>query len=144
MIGRICTRVVVTATPDESVLSVTRRMAEHDVGAVVVVSAAGMPLGIVTDRDIVLRVVAGALAPAGTPVSMVMSRALRTVDESLPIEQALGTMASARIRRLVVTGEGGALRGIVSMDDVLELLAEEAASVRKVLRGPVGQPIAAD
>src|SRR5688572_28831392 len=142
MIGRICTRVVVTATPDESVLAVARRMAEHDVGAVVVVSASADPIGIVTDRDIVLRGVARELAPEDTPVSVVMSRALRTVDESLPIEQALGTMASARIRRLVVTGDNGRLRGVVSMDDVLELLAEEAASVGRVLRGPVGQPIA--
>jgi CBS domain-containing protein len=143
MIGRICTRVVVTATPEESLLAVARRMAEHDVGTVVIVSE-DTPIGIVTDRDIVLRAVARELAPEDTPISVVMSRALRTVDESLPIEQALGTMASAHIRRLVVTGEAGRLRGVVSLDDVMELMAEEAASVRRVLRGPIGQPIAAD
>ena len=144
MIGRICTRVVVTAAPIETVLAVAQRMAENDVGAVVIVSETNEPIGIVTDRDIVTRAVARELAPQHTPVSVVMTRALRTVDESLPIEQALGTMASAQVRRLVVTGERGQLRGVVSIDDVLELMAEESESVRRALRGPLGQPIAAD
>ena len=144
MIGRICTRVVVTATADESVLTVARRMAEHDVGAVVVVSPSAQPVGMVTDRDIVTRAIVPELGPEDTPVSVIMSRGVRGVHESVPIEQALATMASAGIRRLVVTGDNGRLQGVVSIDDVLELMADEAERIGRVLRGPIGQPIAAD
>ena len=144
MIGRICTRTVVTATADESVLTVARRMKEYDVGAVVIVSADGEPVGIVTDRDIVLRAIAPELGPEDTPVSVVMTRDLRTVGEWVPIDDALNTMGTAHVRRLVVTGEGGSLRGVVSLDDVLDLLMEEAVNVGRVLQGPFTRPAAAD
>ena len=144
MIGRICSRVVVTATPNESVLAVARRMAEYDVGAVVVVTEDGGPLAIVTDRDVVLRAVTRELNANETPVSVVMSRDVRTVDESVPIEQALRTMAGAGVRRLVVTGAEGKLRGVVSMDDVLELIVEEAESIGRLLRKEVPTGLAAD
>ena len=63
-----------------------------------------------------------------------MTREVRTIDEATPIEQALGTMAGAGARRLVVTGEQGRLVGILSVDDIVELLAEEAATLGRLLR----------
>jgi CBS domain-containing protein len=132
--GRICTRTVVTASARESVLEVARRMEEHGVGTVVVVDENAKPVGIVTDRDLVLRCIAAELEPAGTRVSEVMTREVRTVDESTPIEQALRTMAGAGTRRLVVTGTGGKLAGLLSMDDFVELLAEEATSLGEIVR----------
>jgi len=133
-IGRIATRVVATATPKESVLAVARRMAQHQVGAIVVVDSDNKPVGIVTDRDIVVRGVAREFDLDETPVSVVMTREVRTVDESLPIEQAIATMSSAGARRLVVTGSEGRLVGLASMDDVIELLAEEAKSIGELVR----------
>jgi len=132
--GRICTRTVVTASARESVLEVARRMEEHGVGTVVVVDENAKPVGIVTDRDLVLRCIAAELEPAGTRVSDVMTQEVRTVDESTPIEQALRTMAGAGTRRLVVTGTGGKLAGLLSMDDFVELLAEEATSLGEIVR----------
>jgi len=132
-VGRICTRVVATAVAEESVWDVARRMEEHNVGTVVVTSPTGEPLAIVTDRDVVVRCVARSLDPKHTPVSVIMTRGVRTVDEATPIEQALRTMAQVRARRLVVTGEQGKLAGILSVDDVILLLGEEAASVGLVL-----------
>jgi len=133
-VGRICTRTVATASSGESVMEVARRMAEYNVGTVVVVDASRKPVGIVTDRDIVLRSVARGHDAEDTPASVVMTREVRTVDESVPIEQALGTMAGAEARRLVVTGDEGKLVGVVSLDDILELLAEEAETIGRILR----------
>lgn len=133
-VGRICTRVVVTATSQETVLAVAKRMEEHNVGAVVIVKPSSEPIAIVTDRDIVLRGVARALDPATTPVAVVMTREVRTVDEATPIEQAVRTMAGAGARRLVVTGSGGKLVGMLSLDDVTQLLVEEAEAIGRLLR----------
>src|SRR5688572_1268160 len=104
MIGQLCTRPVVTAAEDESVAAAAHRMAEYDVGTVVVVTRLAQPIGIVTDRDIVKRVVASGLDPEKMPVSAIMTREVQTVDESAPIEKALQIMAGACTRRLIVTG----------------------------------------
>jgi signal-transduction protein with cAMP-binding, CBS, and nucleotidyltransferase domain len=133
-VGRICSRVVVTASPDESVLTVARRMKEQNVGTVVVVSETSKPLAIVTDRDVTLRCVAQEMNAKDTPVSAIMTREVKAVDESAPIEQALRTMAGTGTRRLVVTGELGVLRGVLALDDVIELIAEETESIGKLLR----------
>jgi CBS domain-containing protein len=133
-VGRICTRVVATASPDETIRTVAKRMVEYNVGTVVIAKGPPKPLGIVTDRDIVTRCVASGHDPETTPVSVIMTQEVRTVDEAVPIEQALRTMAGAETRRLVVTGEEGRLVGLVSLDDVLELLTEEAEAIGRLLR----------
>jgi signal-transduction protein with cAMP-binding, CBS, and nucleotidyltransferase domain len=109
-------------------------MEDQNVGTVVVVSVDAKPLAIVTDRDIAIRCVAHEAPPKNTLVSAIMSRELRAVDESVPIEEALRTMASAGIRRLVVTGSGGKLEGVFSIDDLLDLIGEEEESIGRVLR----------
>ena len=133
-VGRICTRTVATASPNETVAEVARRMAEYNVGTLAVVDDSGTAIAIVTDRDVTLRAVAAGHDPETTPVSVIMTREVRTVDEAVPIEQALKTMAGAGTRRLIVTGPEGKLAGLVAIDDVLELLAEEVESIGKVLR----------
>ena len=133
-VGRICARVVATATANESVHEAAKRMEENNVGCLVVVNEGGKPLGIVTDRDIVTRAVAKELKPAETPLSVVMTREPRSVNESTPIEEAVATMGSAGIRRIVVTGDEGLLVGILSVDDVIELILEEAGSIGNLLR----------
>ncbi len=133
-VGRICTRTVATASPSETVAEVARRMAEYNVGTVAVVNESRTPVAIITDRDVTLRAVAAGHDPESTPVSVIMTREVRTVDEALPIEQALRTMAEAGTRRLLVTGEEGKLVGLVALDDVLELLVEEAESIGQLLR----------
>jgi CBS domain-containing protein len=133
---------VVTATSDESILAVARRMGEYDVGTVVVVNESKVPLAIVTDRDITVRCVAQGLDPSETPLSVIMTREVRTVDESTPIEQALRTMAGAGTRRMVVTGAEGKLVGVLSVDDVSLLLAEEAESLGRILSDSASRTIA--
>jgi CBS domain-containing protein len=133
--GRICSRTVVTATLDEPVQVVARRMAEFDVGTLVIVKGEGAqePIGIVTDRDIAIRCVGAGRDPHMTPVSKIMTQPLRTIDEDMPIEHAILRMAEAKTRRLVVTGERKQLVGILSLDDVLNLLVDEMGPIRRLL-----------
>ena len=133
-VGRICVRSVYSATPEESVRLAARRMGEADVGVLVVVDEKGYPVGVVTDRDVALRCVGGESDPDTTPVSSIMTSPAHCVSESTPIEDALKQMAGIAARRLVVTDGKGLLAGILSLDDVVELLAEEAEAIGHLLR----------
>lgn len=134
--GRICSRTVATVRPEETVRVAARRMAELDVGTLVVRDGDGTnaPTGIVTDRDIAVRCVGGGYNPDKTPVAKIMTVPVRVIDESVPIEDAMERMAETGARRLVVTGEGKQLVGILSLDDVLELLAQELGPISRLLR----------
>jgi CBS domain-containing protein len=90
---------------------------------------------VLTDRDIALRCVAEGRDPETTAVAALMSAPALCVHESTPIESALARMAGAPARRLVVVDDAGQLVGILALDDVLELLAEEAASIGRLLAG---------
>lgn len=133
-VGRICVRSVVTADPEDTVWEAARRMKDHGVGTLVVLGSGGIPAGILTDRDVVVRVVAEGLDPEATAVEDVMTAPVHDVQEATPIEDALELMASAGTRRLVVTDGDDRLVGILALDDTLELLAEEVESVGKLLR----------
>ena len=136
--GDICTRSVRTVSPGATVREATRRMKEHDVGCLVAVDRAGPVEGVVTDRDIVLRVVAEGLDPDTTPVSRVMSRGMIGIAADVPVERAMEVMAEQEVRRLVVTDDEGELVGVLSLDDVLGLLTEETDALHRLLRGQVG------
>jgi CBS domain-containing protein len=125
---------VQVASPEETVRAVVGRMADANVGTVVVLDAERRPAGILTDRDVALRCVAGRQDPDQTAVGAVMSAPVTCVHESTPIEDALGRMIGAHARRLVVVDDAGRLVGILALDDVLELLAEEITSIGKLLR----------
>lgn len=134
-VGRICSRVVATVWPSENVRVAARRMVEHDVGTLVVVegNGTGDAIGIVTDRDIALRCVAANLDPDRATVAEIMTRPVKAIDEDTPIEDAIARMAERGTRRLIVTGEGKRLVGILSLDDVLALLVEEAGPIGRLL-----------
>lgn len=132
--GRLCTRSVVVAAPGESVRDAARRMREHDAGTVVVLDAGDRPCGILSDRDVALRCVAEGRDPDATPISELMTADPVTVRESTPIETALERMAGAPARRLpVLADDEERLVGLLALDDVLELLAEEAVTIGRLL-----------
>lgn len=135
IVGSVCTRVVATASSHETIRTASQRMAATDVGALVVLEATdgGKPVGVVTDRDIVLRCAAVCLDPDRSEIGSIMTSPVHSVDEQDAIEDALEQMAKAGTRRLVVLAAGGRLAGILSLDDVLDVMAEEAAAVRRVL-----------
>lgn len=133
-VGRICTRIVETAAADESVRVASNRMKVERVGTLVVLDSDGRPEGIVTDRDIALRVVGERRDPDTTPLSAVMTSPVDAINEDTTIDWALHRMADRGVRRLVVVDDEGMMSGLLSMDDVLALLIEEAQDVGSLLR----------
>ena len=132
-VGRICVRSVDTVAMGESVLVAARRMHSRNVGSLIVVDKGQRPLGFLTDRDLVVRVIAECRDPNETIVSEVMSRFPRTIREETPIEEALGIMRCGPFRRVPVVADDGRLVGIVSLDDILGLLAEEFGEIGRLL-----------
>ena len=115
-VSEVMTAQVVTATPETSVAEVAKTMARIETGVVPVV-VDGKVVGVVTDRDIVLRVVAegGSLSQ---PVSNIMSLSVETCREDDNVADAAGAMAAHQVRRLVVLSESGRLAGILSLGDI--------------------------
>jgi len=132
-VARICVRQVDIAEASESVLEAACRMRERGVGTLVIVDDAGRPAGLLTDRDLALRVVAAGGDSRVTSVGDVMTAHPRTVSESTPIESALSLMRSGSFRRLPVVNEDAKLVGILTLDDVLGLLAEEFTLIGALL-----------
>ncbi len=135
-VGKICIRTVYTATREESVLEAARRMQRHDVGTLVVVESGARPVGILTDRDILVSCVACGRDPAATSIGTVMTKPIEEVEDSEAIESALARMRAKRLRRLAVVDRARSLVGILSVDDVLQLLAEEFESIGKIFSRP--------
>jgi CBS domain-containing protein len=132
-VGHICQRDVDTAEAGESAFQAAERMHQRTVGALVIVDESSTPIGIVTDRDLVVRLIAAGLDPHMTSVRDVMTPWPKTVLASTPIESILGLMQSGAFRRLPVVNERGQLEGIVTLDDVLLLLSEEFTQVGRLL-----------
>ena len=131
-VGRICVREVFLAETDESVSAAAKRMKEQNVGTLVVLDERTAPVGILTDRDVAIRIV-GDQRSVTTAVREVMSPLPDTIEENASIETALEMMRSGRHRRLPVVDYSGRLVGIISLDDILELLAEEFRSIGQLL-----------
>lgn len=100
-VGRICTRTTYTATAEEVVRTAAARMADHGVGTLVVLDDDDRPIGMITDRDVTVRLVARGLDADDAPIGEIMSAAVHSVDETTPIESALGAMAGAGVRRSI-------------------------------------------
>jgi CBS domain-containing protein len=115
-VSEVMTVQVVTATPRTSVTEVAQTMAKVESGAVPVVDD-GKVVGLITDRDIVIRVVAEGLG-LDTPVSEVMTEGVETCREDDNVADAAAKMGSKQIRRLVVLNESGKLAGILSLGDI--------------------------
>ena len=116
IVSEAMTAQVVTARPSSTVAEVARLMAEIESGAVPVVDD-GKVVGLITDRDIVVRVVAKG-GSADSAVREVMTEGAETCRESDNLADAAAAMASRQIRRLVVLNEAGALAGILSLGDI--------------------------
>jgi len=133
-VGQICNREVDTAEPHESVRAAAQRMGSRSVGTLLVLDGARRPVGIVTDRDLAVRVVAAGRDSNHTRVSDVMSAEPHTVSELAPIEDAIAIMRTHGVRRVPVVSPQGALVGMVTLDDVLSMLAEDLWSMRRVVQ----------
>lgn len=146
-VSAICNRQVITIKTDATILEAAQLMRNHHIGDVVVVKEAQnkttektqnkndklIPLGIVTDRDLVIEVVATELDCKVITVSDIMVRPLSVIAESAGIFETIKLMTSKGIRRLPVVNAEGELVGIVTLDDLLILLSNEIGSLTKLV-----------
>lgn len=132
-IKEICSRVVVVAEPDTNLREAARLMRDHHVGSLVVIEGGNgvkRPIGIVTDRDIVVAVVAAAdVQPEALTVGDVMSRNLVVAEESVGVFEAVDLMQDHGTRRLPVVDAEGRLIGIITLEDVLRMVAGELTAL---------------
>lgn len=135
-IGEVCSREVIFVGRDESVAAAARLMREHHVGCLVVAEEQGgkrAPVGMLTDRDVTVAVVAPGLDAEAILVGDVMSSELLSVQESAGIAETVELMRVRGIRRLPVTNADGELVGVVAADDILVLLAEEIGGLAEMV-----------
>lgn len=135
-ISELCKRVVVTIHRDATAEDAARLMRASHIGDVVVVDPADTrkPVGIITDRDIAVEVVAQGLAPAQTPVGAVMSSPVLGLRDDDSFIEALDKMSARGVRRAPVLDADGRLKGLVSVDDLVPLLARELAKIGALIR----------
>jgi CBS domain-containing protein len=133
-VSNVCVRNVDVVGLEESVHVAAERMRDRNVGALVVVSARQEPIGILTDRDLALRVVAAGRDPFGTTVDEVVTRHPTSVPEEASLESALAAMSIAPCRRLPVVDKQGKLVGLLTLDDVLGQFASGLTRIGELLR----------
>jgi CBS domain-containing protein len=131
---RFCRKNLICLKPDDPVRLAAELMAEHHVGAVVVVNDEGRPLGVVTDRDLTCRIIAQRKDPARTLAREVMSASAAVIQRSALLEDALVQMRQSGTRRLPIVDGTGAAVGIVTLDDLLVLLIAELGQTTAVIR----------
>jgi CBS domain-containing protein len=130
--GDICNRVVVVAERQTTLLEAAGRMREQHVGCLVVVEPAGAGravVGMLTDRDIVTAVIAKGLDPKTLRVEDVMVGEVVKARETDTFAELLATMQHKGLRRLPVIGVSGSLVGLVTLDDLLAIVAEQMRAI---------------
>jgi CBS domain-containing protein len=135
-IGEICNREVVFIEQDASISQAARLMREHHVGDLVVVETREgrrLPVGILTDRDIVLEVIAKEIALDTVAVGDIMSFDLVTAREDDDILDTVKLMRAKGVRRVPVVNVENSLVGILTVDDLMDLLSEEIADLAKLI-----------
>jgi CBS domain-containing protein len=126
----------VCCTPNTTIDQVAKLMAQNDCGEIPVVDTADRPIGVITDRDIVTRVVAAGKNPAGHTAEQYMSQPVVTVRPDTPLDEVVSTMETHQIRRVPVVDERGCCAGIIAQADVASTGDEHevAELVREVSR----------
>ncbi len=134
--GEICSRILVVAERNTPVQQAAKLMRDHHIGSLVVTegsAAARRPVGIVTDRDMVIEVVAAGVDYRTLTVGDVMSERLDTVRESAGLFESVAQMRRCGVRRLVVVDASARLVGVVAMDDLIAVLAEELSALAQAI-----------
>ena len=134
-ISEICTVQTIYCKRDETVQGAALLMRKYHVGDLVVIDnpeRERVPVGIITDRDIVVSVIALGLDPASLLVGDIMTEDLLTATEDDDVYETIEKMRFRGIRRVPVVNKAGGLTGIVAVDDLLEFLAEEMGELSRI------------
>jgi CBS domain-containing protein len=136
-IGKICETKVITATKDMMITEAAQVMKEHNIGSIVVVEqqqSSFIPIGMLTDRDIVTKVVTEDLDLDSVTVGDVMNGELLLLKKHQSIQEAIDMMSAKGVRRVPVIDDNNVLIGVFSVDDLFILLADEIQSVARLIR----------
>ncbi len=128
----ICNRNVITAERDNNVLKAAEIMRQNHVGSIVIVDVTSYgekPIGIVSDRDIVIKVVAKNVSLEEISLNDIMARDLVCVRGNDDLMETLRIMCMEGVRRVPVINNEGALMGLLSMDDLFEIFANELSNI---------------
>jgi CBS domain-containing protein len=136
-LDRICSKDVVTISPDATVLEAAKLMQSKHIGCVVVVDDA-RPIGILTDRDIVIKLVVREHNPAQTAVKDIMTANPTMVNVNYDLLDAVRLMRNRGVRRLPIVNEHRHLLGIVTMDDVVTALGAEVGDLAGTVQKEFG------
>ena len=134
--GEVCSREVYIVRPDEPLADAAREMRKRHVGALVVVETRGkltIPVGIVTDRDIVCGQLARSADLFCLTVGDVMTRNPTLIAETESLSQAIERLSAKGVRRAPVVNDAGDLVGIVSFDDLLPAVAEDLSALARLI-----------
>jgi CBS domain-containing protein len=138
--GSVCKRGVVTVAPTDDLIAAAHVMREKHVGYLIVSEGAGRGesskriVGVLTDRDIVVAVLAQEVDARALKVGDVMTRDPLLIEEGQSIEAVLRHMREAGVRRVPVVDPSGGLSGVLSIDDVLERIAEQLIDIAGSIR----------
>jgi len=138
-IGRLCQRKVISIEPGEDITAAARLMREEHVGCLIVTepgpdASTRKVVGVLTDRDIVVTVVAREAEPRSLKVGDVMTRNPLLVGEDDSLDATLTFMREAGVRRVPVIGGRGELVGVLSLDDVLERIVHQLTNIAGSIR----------
>jgi CBS domain-containing protein len=136
LLKEVCVLNVASCSRQAGILEAARLMRQHHTGNLIVVDdpqGDRVPVGIVTDRDIVVEVLAQELDPAKTSVAQIMSTKLVIAGGAEDISEAIERMRLHGVRRLPVVDHDGSLMGIVTLDDLLELHAAQAVALAAIV-----------
>jgi CBS domain-containing protein len=135
-VGEICNREVVVVDREAAILEAAQLMRRHHVGDVVVTEereGLRVPVGILTDRDIVVELLAEQVPLEAVAVGDAMSSELLTVSEEEEVMDAIQRMRGGGVRRVPVVDHSGALAGILAVDDLIDLIAEQLSDLVKLI-----------
>jgi CBS domain-containing protein len=141
-IGQVCNREVVFIHAQASIPEAARLLREYHVGDLVVIkekTGKRVPVGIVTDRDIVLEVIAEGVGMDDINVGDIMSDNLVTARESDGLLETIKVMRAKGIRRLPVVNDNNELVGILSVDDLIDLLSEQIVDLARLIAREQGR-----
>lgn len=139
-IASLCMKEVVTIEAGATIQAATELMKNNNIGSLIVMEGNGKkkPVGIVTDRDIALRVFTNGLT-GSTPVNQVMSKKVVSIASDAGIAEAVDKMEDNGVRRIVVKDQEENICGMVSSDDILQLLAREFSGIGRLVEKQVGE-----
>lgn len=131
-VGQVCNRQVTVVDIEDSILEAIQLMRRHHVGDVVVTRSTPdgrRPVGILTDRDIVIELLGEGVDPGAVGIKDVMSAQLHTATESDSIRGTIKRMRTAGVRRMPVVDDNGALAGIFTLDDAVDMICEQLGDI---------------